>query len=397
MSDALTVRRVPEDWTPPEGWQRRPTDNGGEEVLGWLATVVYTLDLTTRELIASPVENPGPDGRDSEVLAQLGEHVYYSHILSGILPARIQLDHLPLDWWPQLATPAAINALLEQVEPLAREIADGALRVTGQPGTTLDWSPIAADAYGAASHLINRFPYRGGEHDFPRPRGAWYLDTAEVFRHRPDLIDPAWADYGDQDLSRVVSAIARSITDAADDDPELHETLVGLSRDSQCPPTPYDGRTPTLHPVGVRSWLHHYRRQQADGLEPVDVRWWDASGVHAHRIQDTTDDDELRQITARAVKEAAAQGIKLLGTDRWAEDLRRARRTDIREQLAAIGAEISETEAKLKPKKKQRRALLARVLTWDTEATDSGLGRISGLSHTAVRSMRDALNDDTDD
>ncbi|MEU5838620.1 hypothetical protein ABZ820_33810 [Streptomyces diacarni] len=408
MSDALTLHRVPEDWTPPASWERMtiPTNEAGDvldtpRVLGWRAAVSFTLDITTRELFAQPVGYADPDTGDSERAeraALLGEFATTAHFVTGILPARLLLGGLPLDYEPHVATAEVINSLLEEVEPLAREVADGAIPVHGQSGTTLDWSPEATDAYQAARHLIERRPYRGTEYDFPY-QGVRFLDAAEVFRHRPDLVDPEWSDLGDQDLSHVFSRIGYRVETAVDSSPELREALTALARGSRVSP-PDDRDTDvefSLRLVGRRAWLHQYRRAAADGREPVDIRWWPGNGVHAHRVQDTSTDEDLEAITTRAVQDAAAQGIKLVGTTGWAAELRTQRRTEVRDQLAAIGAEITETEAKLKPKKQQRRAVLARVLSWGTVESDSHLGRLSGLSHTAVRSLRDALTDETDD
>ncbi|MGY3341086.1 hypothetical protein ACVW0K_007279 [Streptomyces filamentosus] len=50
-------------------------------------------------------------------------------------------------------------------------------------------------------------------------------------------------------------------------------------------------------------------------------------------------------------------------------------------------------EERLKPARKRRTVLVTRILGWEGERdTDSALGRDAGLSHTAVRSLRTALD-----
>ncbi|MFJ7416741.1 hypothetical protein ACIQWZ_39020 [Streptomyces sp. NPDC098077] len=49
-------------------------------------------------------------------------------------------------------------------------------------------------------------------------------------------------------------------------------------------------------------------------------------------------------------------------------------------------------ENQIKPARKRRTVLVTRVLGWGEEDTDSGLGRSSGLSHTAVGTIRASLD-----
>ncbi|MGW6557552.1 hypothetical protein [Streptomyces hydrogenans] len=87
-----------------------------------------------------------------------------------------------------------------------------------------------------------------------------------------------------------------------------------------------------------------------------------------------------------------------LATKRWTAQLRADRRAAVREQLAGLRDEIASLEDRRKLARKRRTVLVTRILGWDGERdTGSALGRDAGLSHTAVRTLRTALEADQED
>ncbi|MGR7000791.1 hypothetical protein ACU686_26525 [Yinghuangia aomiensis] len=117
----------------------------------------------------------------------------------------------------------------------------------------------------------------------------------------------------------------------------------------------------------------------------------DGAAAVAPRVRADTDDGELAALAAEVVAAAAADGVKLVGAPAWLSGLRAARRRDVREELTRTAARIAELDAQTKPAKLRRRALVASILGWGEGDLDAALAREAGLSHTAVKSIRDTL------
>ncbi|MFI8515342.1 hypothetical protein ACIGHB_29860 [Streptomyces sp. NPDC085460] len=254
-----------------------------------------------------------------------------------------------------------------------------------------DWTARAADAFGRAWHLADRYPYRGTEFDSSFV-GIFRVDAADLFSAAPDLVNPAWAEATGQQLQDMVPSYDFHRLE------QLPQVLVEAARESGALPAVRDGQMRTARVCGLRAWLHGYRRDQAGSLIPVDAVRWDGGVHHALSVTDDSTDAELAAAARRAEQDAAARGIKLIGASRWVEQLRAARRTAVREQLAGLRDEIAALEDRLKPARKRRTVLVTRILGWDGERdTDTALGRDAGLSHTAVRTLRTALEADQED
>ncbi|MEU3433108.1 hypothetical protein [Streptomyces sp. NPDC006863] len=386
----ITISPLPENWAPPAEWLRatRPVDDNLPdeewEDTGYQAGVSFILDTERRELSALPL------GRGASLVEMPATYVTYEHIRAGVAPTLMLLGGMHLSTSVDLATPARINAVLNEVRPLAQQIVDNLLPVTGT--SSRDWTARAGDALSAAGHLVDRYPYRGTEYDFPFRRRAYLLDAGLALDALPSLVNPAWAEATDQQLQDAAVNLKRRIEDHFRS-PEALETLIALSLTGARLPDEDDG-TPVQQSVlyGARAWLHAYRHDQADGLTPMDAARWDGAVHHAPFVTDDMTDAELEAVARRAERDAASQGVKLLGAEQWALTLRADRRRVIRAQLAELGTTISQLEADLKPARKRRTVLVTRVLGWGEEDTDSGLGRACGLSHTAVGTIRSSLD-----
>lgn len=388
----ITLHPLPDDWTPPADWERASLsvdseDPGGERKLtGYEAGIAFVLDTERRELSVHPLTSRG--AASDEVP---GAYATYEHISNGVVPPRILLGGMRLNTSVDLARPERINALLQEVRPLAQEIADNLLPVAGTTGR--DWTARAADAQRAAAHLLERYPYRGTEYDFPYRRPWYLIDADTALKAIPSLISPAWADATDQQLQDAAANLETQLRQHCQANTETLEKLILISLTGTRLPDTDDGRPSThirLH--GARAWLHAYRRDQAAGLTPVEAAHWDGAAHHALHITDDSTDTDLAAAARQAERDAAAQGIKLLAADRWAHTLRADRRTAVRTQLTGLRDQIGALEDKIKPARKRRTVLVTRVLGWGEEDTDSGLGRSSGLSHTAVGTIRASLD-----
>ncbi|MFF9594229.1 hypothetical protein ACF1FX_34490 [Streptomyces sp. NPDC014646] len=391
-SATVTLRTLPADWTPPADWERHDiapsVDAPGEEhaLTGYRAAVAYVLDVAQRELSVHPADGHAHNGAP-------GEFVAYRHIVGGVVPSLIHLGGLKLATTAELARPAVINALLEELQPLAQEIVDNLLPVAGTTG--LDWTARAYHACRKAEHIIGRRPYRGTEDDFPYRLGFYTADADAVLRAFPSLIAPGWAACTDQELQDAAGGLESRLYQLCLNNSEALETAIEISVPGTRLPADRPGRPVTevrLH--GARAWLHAYRRDQAAGLTPMDAARWDGAAHHALHIADDTTDDDLTHVITSAKRDAAAQGVKLLGTTRWAHNLRTDRRNAVRAQLDTVRDEINALEAQIKPARQRRAVLVTRVLGWGEGDTDSGLGRAAGLSHTAVANLRAALDAD---
>ncbi|MGW8767839.1 hypothetical protein ACWGN5_35745 [Streptomyces sp. NPDC055815] len=393
---AIAIRPLPANWAPPADWKRDDAavdpDNprGERELTGYRAGVAFVLDTDQRDLSVYPVAEGAPG---DEVP---GEFVTYQHTRNGVAPAVLQIGVIRLNTSLDLARADRINSVLEEVRPLAQEIADNLLPVPGTTGR--DWTARAYDACRSAEHLLNRYPYRGTEHDFPYLRHCYAVDAAPVLAAFPDLINRSWAESTDQQLQDAAVALEGRLYQLYKDNPdsEVLKRLIEMSL-TGAPLSDRDGRpVMDVRVHGARAWLHAYRRDQAAGLTPMDAARWDGAAHHALHIADDSTDAELAAVARRAERDAAAQGVKLLAADQWAHTLRTDRRTAIRTQLAELRDQIGALENHLKPARKRRTVLVTRVLAWGEEDTDSALGRASGLSHTAVGTIRSSL-DTTED
>lgn len=371
-----TVKLVPlpQDWQPPGDW-KRVARKGSD---GYEAQIVFVLDIEARELTAHPL---GRDARPEDVP---GQAVLVSDMEAGVVPPVLHLASLRLSTSADLARPERVAELLEELAPFAGVIVDGLLPVPG--GAGWDWTARAADALRRAGHLAGRYPYRGTDDDFPYQE-IYRVDAAELFDAAPDLVAPAWAEATDQQLQDAVRAFDFHRLD------QLPQALVQAAREDGTLPAVRQGQVHTAQVCGLRAWLHGYRQDQASPLTAVDAARWDGGVHHALSVTDDSTDAELAAVAHRAGRDAAAQGVKLIGAGRWAAQLRADRRAAVREQLAAVRDEIVALEERLKPARKRRTVLVTRILGWEGERdTDSALGRDAGLSHTAVRTLRTALD-----
>ncbi|MFJ6523621.1 hypothetical protein ACIQJ4_35855 [Streptomyces filamentosus] len=238
---------------------------------------------------------------------------------------------------------------------------------------------------GRASHLASRYPYRGTEDDFPY-RGACAVDAAALFSALPGLIDPAWAEATDHQIQAVTMDF--DLYHA-----KLPQDLVRAALKSGALRGQGEEELRTARVYGLRAWLHGHRLDQAGGLTPMDAARWDGAAHHALYVTDDSTDAELAAAARRAEQDAASRGLKLIGAGQWTAQLRADRRTAVREQLTAVRDEIAALEERLKPARKRRTVLVTRILGWEGERdTDSALGRDAVLSHTAVRTLRTALD-----
>lgn len=392
ITSEITLRPLPESWTPPAGWARNSApagaDSDGEwQDTGYRAAVAYVLDVEDRALSVHPVA--------SEADVVPGESVNFQHARHGVVPPVMQLGGLSLRTSTELARPDLINTLLEEVRPLAQTIADNLLPLAGVPGGR-DWTAAAFDALRHAGHVLERRPYRGTEHDFPYGR-PYMLDAAAVLAAFPSLVSPAWADATDQQLQDAAAALEYRIHGLAETAPDATEKLISASLTGARLPDDDHGRpVTTMLLYGARAWLHDYRLAQADGLTPTDITRWGGADQYALHAADDSTDAELAALARRAERDAASRGVKLLGAEAWARALRTERRAAVRAQLTDLRTQIGDLEDALRPARKRRTVLVTRVLGWGEDDTDSGLGRAAGLSHTAVGTIRTNLDTTTE-
>ncbi|KAB7833530.1 hypothetical protein [Streptomyces mobaraensis] len=395
VTTAVELLPLPESWTVPEGWKRHvlPVDPDNVDSplsrRGYEASAHYTLDVERRQVSVHLVTD---EARHRNV--ELGESIApFTLFRSSVVPSRLDLGALTLRYHLEMATAETINSLLAETEPLVRELLDHLVPV---PGTgAKDWTPRAFDAARRLRHLIDRRPYRGTEYDFPHAQGSYVVAAGDFFQVFPSLVQHEWAEATGEALERAIEGVhqaALRITAV-----EHLERLIPVTLTGKKLPDGQYGPVTSVIIVGTRAWLHTYRQQQAGDLTPMDTARWDGAPGHALHVQDDSSDADLQAVAERALRDAAGQGIKLLGVDSWAENLRAERRTAVRRQLEALGADIGEMEKSLKPMKQRRKVLVTRVLGWDEQDTDSSLGRLAGMSHTAVGDIREALaKDDTE-
>ncbi|WP_370193151.1 hypothetical protein [Streptacidiphilus sp. MAP5-52] len=388
---ALVLRPLPAQWTPPSTWERyipapTPARPDTRDRKGYEAAAVYVLDLAGRELSVMAL--------DSDTISadtQTGEHLFTDHFSKGLVPPRIRLGTCLLRYEPDLASAEVLNALLAEAEPLARQLLDNLIPV---PGTgQFDWTPAAMDAAQRAGHLIERRPYRGTKHDFPYRSGRQVLEVnaSDLFRVWPELVQEEWAERTGKQLAYAVENVHTEAYRAWQE-PQLRKRLWDILGDGDL------DKDAALTVVGVRAWMHGFRQQKAGDLVPVDAEVWDGIAVHALHIRDDSTVAERQRVERRAVDAAAAVGVKLLGVTEWSTDQLRQRRAEIRAELEELGARIGELEKDLKPAKALRRAKVSRVLAWQEYGdTDSAVGRLAGLSHTAVGALREVLEKDDEE
>jgi hypothetical protein len=388
-SAPLTVRQLPSDWTRPPHWMGASQADGTP---GYYARAIYTLNLTTRELTVLPAT---PEEANEYEEYEIGANVTFDFLEAGVVPPCILLGTLDFRTCAEKADATHINRLLAELRDDAAAIIDNLTQV---PGDGLDWSPAAWVALEQARHRINSYLYRDTEDYFPYKARSYVIDAADLLKRYPDLVVPEWAELDDDDLAAVAkrlhakwSGFYRGQLDDRDIDTLARLSQVGHRLESD------SGGDAILHftLTGARAWLATYREEAAGGLTPLDAGRWDGIGRYELHIRDDSSDIDLTSIENSARRAAAGQNIKLLGLSNWSHDQREKRRRVIRAQTERLRDEIAELEARLQPAKKQRRALAARILSWGLTAdTDSAVGRASGLSHTAVGSIRRALNDE---
>ncbi|MFI8944112.1 hypothetical protein [Streptomyces syringium] len=391
VSTAVELCPLPDDWRVPADWKRHMLRADGDDVdsplrpHGYEASVHYVLDVERRQV---SVHLPTGElaRHDAELGASIGGITLHR---SGVVPSRLDLGALTLRYHPELATAENVNSLLTELEPLVRELLDNFVAV---PGTgARDWTPQAVDAARRIHRLIDRRPYRGTEFDFPHAQHTYLVSAENFFTVFPSLIERGWAGVTDEALDRAIEQVHQMTACLK---PEHLEQLIPLTLTGEKLPAGKQGPITAVTIVGVRAWLHAYRRQQAEGLTPMDAARWDGALGHALHVQDDSSDADLQAIAENTVRDAAGQGIKLLGTDTWVKNLRADRRTTVRKQLETLGTDIAELEKKLKPARQRRKILVSRVLGWGEQDTDSSLGRLASMSHTAVGDIREALDKD---
>ncbi|MFD5565567.1 MULTISPECIES: hypothetical protein [Kitasatospora] len=375
----LTLVPMADDWTPPTSWKRE--NRLADRMPGYEANILYVVDISRRELSVIPV--PDSTGTDT------GEWVSYDHQSRGVVPTRFHLGSLNLRFHPEFATPEHANVILTEAAPLALTIVDHLLPVIGT--STYDWSAAADMAKSEAEHLIERYPYRGTEHDFPHSHHAYRIEANTFFKALPDLIQPEWAEDGDDRLESTLQAI-HQVFHGVSGVEDNFKLLLKLTTTGQLP-ADVNGRTVTqFHLVGVRAWLYELRKERAGDLTPVDASRWDGITAYALRVDGDSTPEHLDRIAEQVTMAAAEQGVKLLGARSWAWAVCKQRRANVRAELEELGKQIAMWEKDLAPAKKKRRALVTRVLSWGEYGdTNSSLGTLASMSHTAVGAIRDAL------
>ncbi|NUU20304.1 MAG: hypothetical protein HOV68_02135 [Streptomycetaceae bacterium] len=385
----LTLVPLSADWTVPDTWPLEAVfdEDEDEQRYGYDARAEYWLDLHRRELSIRMRHTDDPDEREP------GGWLSWLQAVAGVVPRRLRLDSVGLRGHEHLADPGPLNTLLDDVAPLAQHLAD---TLTQVPGTSArDWTCAAWDAYKRACHLVDRRPQRGTQYDFPYERSLM-VDAADLFAEFPELVHSGWAELSDAALDDTVTTITKHQLYDLKRDPSAAARLHALAERTAGRPLPPD-RSVTFAVFGVRAWLYSFRARQAHGRAPVDAARWTGGTALAPRVRADLADTELDTIAAEAVATAAADGVKLLGARAWLLSMRAERRREVRAELARTAEEIAALEARLKPTKVRRRALLTGILAWGEESdTDAALARAAGLSHTAVRNVRETLNHDED-
>lgn len=284
-------------------------------------------------------------------------------------------SHVPeiLDWvidsgvsaLPYL-TSEQLGGLLDELTPYAQDLLDGLQAIPGRTGE-LDWSAAAITAGFAIAGLVTR------DRDPEAKRDAVPIDMDTAVSVAPALVQPRWAESTDQDLDHAADLVSRFAT-------HWHPELESL------------GAAQRVDVVGARSWIYHYREQQAHGRRPIDASVW----LQSHQeYGDVAVDDppEALEAAAEVAQDiATTQGVKLLGALDFLQQQQHNARLRILERLNEDRDAVKRLGAELTEAKRRRSVRVARVLSWndpDRYGTDAAIAERAGLSRTYMPRLRE--------
>ncbi len=270
------------------------------------------------------------------------------------------------------------TALAREVAPLAQTLLDHLMPV--KDGES-DWSAQAISAGMDIELACRRVP------EEPRGRRVGLVDMHEAVDAVPSLVNPAWREYSDTELDQLADDLQRGISD------DKHAALAhaldidrnDLRRD----------RLRTIHLTGVRAWLYHHRHQQLAPLTPMDAHAWYT--IRELPIGADATDEEVARAADHAQQQAQASEVYLLDIEGYLLQRRMVLRDAVRDDLTDAGRAVTLAENELKRARRQRSALLARVIAWDAPPdTDTRLAERAGITRQAINQFRGQLDTDPD-
>lgn len=280
--------------------------------------------------------------------------------------------------------------LAVRVLPMAQQMVQTMHRFTS--GRALEWSAAAISAW---RNLVDATDYTldGGEVTWApaelKPVPPYMHEVSEFIERHPELVDPAWVTASDAELDayaayRPGSGYGGVVGRMCDHDRELYEDGYGGASF-----------------YGDRAALYAYRARAAGDLDLVEAEAWLEDDEHGQQVANSTvfttslarrSDAELDELAGQLQAAAAARGLRLVGAEAWLRSRRATLRQAVEQRLALLGAQCNNLEHQLTVARRHRAAELTEVLSWNDGRSDVFLGKLAGMSHTAVKNLRDRLD-----
>jgi hypothetical protein len=279
--------------------------------------------------------------------------------------------------------------LAVRVLPMAQRIVESMHRFNS--GRALEWSAaaisawrnlVAATDYSADDGVVTWEPAE------LKPVPPYMHEVSEFIERHPELVDPAWVTASDAELDAYAAYRPHS----------GYGGVVGrmCTHDRELYADGYGGASF----YGDRAALYAYRARAAGDLTVTEAEAWLTDDEHGKQVANTTvftsllsrrSDAELEELESHLQAAAAARGLRLVGASAWLKARRAAMRQAVEQRLARLGAECNNLEHQLTVARRHRAAELTEVLSWNDGRSDVFLGKLAGMSHTAVKNLRDRL------
>jgi hypothetical protein len=305
----------------------------------------------------------------------------------GDSPAPLQYEYVPdvMHWvidsgWAPLPylTADQGNALARTVAPLAQDLVDGLVPITGTDRH--DWSRVSISAAQDIHLAVQREP------EPPLGPRKWLVEMAEAVAVLPEMVKPEFADLTDEQLEHEGDCLTR-FAFSKHWYPHLLG-LLGLDEEHR-----YDAKV-----IGTRAWLAAHRASAAAGRKPLDSDVWFSRpelGETAANLADC-DDEQLRKLAEDAERAARLEGFKLLGTFSFLRTRRGRQRYELVQGLGTLGADFDAALDAYRNSRLRLYGRFAQIKGWQDPAYDNmaELARLSGQPRQAVaRELAKLLGD----
>jgi hypothetical protein len=264
------------------------------------------------------------------------------------------------------------------------------------PSGSLEWSAAADMAWRNLVDAVDYDMDHGTVTWRPavlKPVPDYAHEVSEFIERYPHLVDLAWVTATDAELDAVAAYKPSS----------GYGGVAGRMCTSGNAEI-YDGGWGGHSFYGNRAALYDYRARAAGDLTPVGAAEWleaeslanDPNGkqiieaLTAEGLADSTDEGLTRH-AERIQASAAVHGMLLTGLPAYLKTLRADARGAVERLLARTGADVNNLEHQLTLARRERAAILSRVLWWNDGRSDHFLGKLAGMSHTAVANLRKPL------